>query len=155
MDKGKFSHTKDYSTTMFTTYSPFQLLNVEIYDKIKPYKKFLINNFGKISISINLPPERPVKSTILLPRPILVTELIISKRNFFNIISLDHASEIFSWIDHGFAPQTFWNICYGHARTAKVKGTDEIIGGLILWHGIVLIMMNIDGWKQKIVSFSR
>ncbi|RHZ58865.1 hypothetical protein Glove_367g29 [Diversispora epigaea] len=74
---------------------------------------------------------------------------------FSAIISEDHAAEISTWIDRksttysttyipykfelilrgsrdGFAPQTFWNICHGHAHTVvvtKVKGTDEIIGG--------------------------
>ncbi|RHZ85167.1 hypothetical protein Glove_71g62 [Diversispora epigaea] len=67
---------------------------------------------------------------------VLVTELPLrtkeSKETFSTIISEYHAAEISSWIDHGFAPQTFWNICHGHARTvvvAKIKGTDEIIGG--------------------------
>ncbi|RHZ81649.1 hypothetical protein Glove_117g113 [Diversispora epigaea] len=132
----------------------FQLLNIEIYDKIKPYKKILDKQLWEDINQHSFAPERPVKSTILPPRSISVTELP-PKESFSNIISEDHAAEISSWIDRktttysttnipykfelilrgtkdGFAPQTFWNICHGHARTvvvAKVKGTDEIIGG--------------------------
>ncbi|RHZ83760.1 hypothetical protein Glove_87g195 [Diversispora epigaea] len=116
----------------------FRLLNFEIFDKIKPYKKILDKQLWEDINQHSFAPERPN-----------------SKRIFFNIISLDHASEISSWIDcrtitysttnipykfelilrgttNGFAPQTFWNICHGHTCTvvvAKVKGTDEIIGG--------------------------
>ncbi|RHZ85097.1 hypothetical protein Glove_71g128 [Diversispora epigaea] len=137
----------------------FQLSNIEIYDKIKPYKKILDKQlWDDINQHLSIP-ERPVKSTILLPRSILVTELPprtnVPKETFSTIISEDHAAEISSWIDRktttysttnipykfelvlrgikdGFAPQTFWNICHGHARTvvvAKIRGTDEIIGG--------------------------
>ncbi|RHZ46457.1 hypothetical protein Glove_621g26 [Diversispora epigaea] len=137
----------------------FQLSNIEIYDKIKPYKRILDKQLWEdINQHLSIP-DRPVKSTILPPRSILVTELSPCtnepKESFSNIISEDHVTEISSWIDRktatyseannpykfelilrgtkdGFAPQTFWNICHGHARTivvAKVKGTDEIIGG--------------------------
>ncbi|RHZ86374.1 hypothetical protein Glove_51g99 [Diversispora epigaea] len=74
---------------------------------------------------------------------------------FSTIINEKHAAIISSWIDYkptsysllddpyvfelilrgsedGFAPRTFWDICHGHDNTiviAKVKGTEEIIGG--------------------------
>ncbi|RHZ85093.1 hypothetical protein Glove_71g120 [Diversispora epigaea] len=127
----------------------FQLSNIEIYDKIKPYKIILDKQLWKDIYQHLSIPDRPVQSTILPPRS------IETKESFSNIISEDHAAEISSWIDHktttysttnnpykfelilrgtkdGFAPQTFWNICHGHAHTvvvAKVKETDEIIGG--------------------------
>ncbi|RHZ87596.1 hypothetical protein Glove_33g274 [Diversispora epigaea] len=114
-----------------------------------------------------LAPDRPIKSIILPARSVMVTELpprtTELKESFSTIISEDHAAEISSWIDRktttysttnipytfelilrgtrdGFSPQTFWNICHGHACTivvAKVKGTDEIIGGYnpLAWDG--------------------
>ncbi|RHZ77462.1 hypothetical protein Glove_177g155 [Diversispora epigaea] len=104
-------------------------------------------------------PDRPVRSTILPPRSVLVTELSPRtekpRESFSTIISEEHAAKISTWIDHrettytltdfpykfelilrgtrdGFEPQTFWNICHGHSGAVvllKVKGTDEIIGG--------------------------
>ncbi|RHZ81564.1 hypothetical protein Glove_117g107 [Diversispora epigaea] len=76
-------------------------------------------------------------------------------KSFSTIISEDHTAEISTWINHntttytsnnnpyrfelilrgsqdGFAPQKFWDICHGHVNIvviAKVKATDEIIGG--------------------------
>ncbi|RHZ58628.1 hypothetical protein Glove_372g75 [Diversispora epigaea] len=134
----------------------FQLSNTEIYDRIQPYKKILDKQLWKdINQHIALP-DRPVKSVILPPRTTLITELPTrAKEPFSTIISKEHAAEISSWIDRktsnylttnipydfqlillgtrdGFAPQAFWNICNGHSNTvvvARVKGTDEIIGG--------------------------
>ncbi|RHZ54921.1 hypothetical protein Glove_421g89 [Diversispora epigaea] len=89
-------------------------------------------------------PERPVKSTILLPRSVLVTELppreepreptIISEEHahIHTLTNIPYNFELILCTLNGFAPQTFWNICHGHACTVvlvKVKGTDEIIGG--------------------------
>ncbi|RHZ85182.1 hypothetical protein Glove_71g10 [Diversispora epigaea] len=134
----------------------FHITKTEICDKIEPYKKILDKQLWEdINQHLSIP-DRPIKSTILSPRSILVTELPLrTNESSSNIISEDHAAEISSWIDRktttysktnipykfelilrgtkdGFEPQTFWNICHGHARTvvvAKVKGTDEIIGG--------------------------
>ncbi|RHZ44250.1 hypothetical protein Glove_749g2 [Diversispora epigaea] len=134
----------------------FQLSNIEIYDNIKPYKKILDEQLWEdINQHIALP-DRPVKSVILPPRTTLITELPHrTKEPFSTIISEEHAAEISAWIDRktsnylttnipydfqlillgtrdGFAPQTFWDICNGHSNTvvvARVKGTDEIIGG--------------------------
>ncbi|RHZ83543.1 hypothetical protein Glove_91g144 [Diversispora epigaea] len=133
----------------------FQLSNIEIYDNIKPYKKILDEQLWEdINQHIALPD--PVKSVILPPRTTLITELPHrTKEPFSTIISEEHAAEISAWIDRktsnylttnipynfqlillgtrdGFAPQTFWDICNGHSNTvvvARVKGTDEIIGG--------------------------
>ncbi|RHZ87530.1 hypothetical protein Glove_33g190 [Diversispora epigaea] len=122
----------------------FHITNIEIYDKIRPFRKILDKQLWQ-DIKLHLTvPDRPIKSIVLPPRTL-----------FSTIISEDHAAEISSWIDRktttysttnipykfelilcgtrdGFAPQTFWNICQDHACTivvAKVKGTDEIIGG--------------------------
>ncbi|RHZ85159.1 hypothetical protein Glove_71g168 [Diversispora epigaea] len=136
----------------------FQLSNIEIYDKIKPYKKILDKQLWEDINQHSFAPDRSVKSIILPARSVLVTELPPRtnepKESFSSIISEDHAAEISNWIDRkttthstntpykfemilrgtkdGSAPQTFWNICHGHAHTvvvAKVKGTDEILGG--------------------------
>ncbi|RHZ82479.1 hypothetical protein Glove_109g165 [Diversispora epigaea] len=137
----------------------FHISNIEIYDKIMPYKKILGKQLWEDIQQHLFAPDRPVESIILPARSILVTELPPRtnepKEPFSTIISEDHAVEISSWIDRktttystmnvpykfelvlrgtkdGFAPQTFWNICHGYSRTVvvvKVKGTDEIIGG--------------------------
>ncbi|RHZ70812.1 hypothetical protein Glove_266g25 [Diversispora epigaea] len=137
----------------------FHLTSIEVVDKIEPYKKILDKQLWKDINQHLLVPERPVKSIVLPPRSVLVTELPTRaeepRESFSTIISEEHAAEISTWIDRkttvytltnipykfelilrgtrdGFAPQTFWNICHGHAYTVvlvKVKGTDEIIGG--------------------------
>ncbi|RHZ77450.1 hypothetical protein Glove_177g129 [Diversispora epigaea] len=165
----------------------FYLSNIEVVDKIKPFKKMMDKQLWDDINQHLLIPDRPVMSTILPSRTILDRELpprieeprkslsdIISEENaafstiiskeyfstitsesFSTIISEQHAAEISTWIDRkktayaltnipydfelilrgtrdGFAPQTFWDICHGHACTVvlvKVKGTDEIIGG--------------------------
>ncbi|RHZ66618.1 hypothetical protein Glove_306g80 [Diversispora epigaea] len=114
---------------------------------------------------------------IVLPaRTILISELPNRLKELFStIISDDHAAEISSWIDrkntiypstnyphefqlifqasrNGFAPQTFWNMCHGHAGTVvivKVKGTDEIIGGYnpLMWDNTS------SGYKETKDSF--
>ncbi|RHZ72456.1 hypothetical protein Glove_242g112 [Diversispora epigaea] len=134
----------------------FYLSGIEVLDAIKPYKKILDKQLWEDINQHLLDPDRPVRSIILPARTTLVIELPPRiKEPFSTIISEEHASEISSWIDlkttkyssknnpyefqlilqgtrDGFAPQTFWNMCYGHAGTVvivKVKGTDEIIGG--------------------------
>ncbi|RHZ72486.1 hypothetical protein Glove_242g88 [Diversispora epigaea] len=140
----------------------FHLSSTEVLDVIKPYKKILDKQLWEDIIEYSLDPDRPVKSIILPARTISVTELPPrTKEPFSAIISEEHASEISSWIDRkttiysstnnpyefqlilqgtrdGFAPQTFWNMCHGHAGTVvivKIKGTDEIIGGYnpLMW----------------------
>ncbi|RHZ57831.1 hypothetical protein Glove_383g23 [Diversispora epigaea] len=87
----------------------FHLSSIEVVDKIEPFKKILDKQLWE-DINQYLIAERPIKSTILPPRSVLVIELP----------------------PHGFVPQTFWNMCHGPVCTVvlvKVKGTDEIIGG--------------------------
>ncbi|RHZ89667.1 hypothetical protein Glove_13g80 [Diversispora epigaea] len=125
----------------------FHISNAEIFDKIRPYKKILDRYSSKSSSS------RPTtRSTVVTELPSRAEE---PKEPFSTIISEEHAAEISSWIDRktttysatnipykfelilsgtrdGFAPQTFWNICHGHAKTVvvvKVKMTDKILGG--------------------------
>ncbi|RHZ73051.1 hypothetical protein Glove_233g16 [Diversispora epigaea] len=131
----------------------FHITSIEIYDKIRPFKKILDKQLWKDINQYLAAPDRPIKAIILPARSFLNAEL--PPEPFSTIISEDHTAEISSWIDRktttystknipykfekilcgtkdGFAPQTFWNICHGHAHTivvAKVKGTDEIIGG--------------------------
>ncbi|RHZ70824.1 hypothetical protein Glove_266g12 [Diversispora epigaea] len=137
----------------------FYLSGIEVLDKIKPYKRILDKQLWNDIDQHLIAPERPVISTILPPRSVLATELPTraeEPREYFStIISEEHAAEISTWINRretaynltnipykfelilrgtrdGFAPQTFWNMCHGHASTVvlvKVKGTDEIIGG--------------------------
>ncbi|RHZ87678.1 hypothetical protein Glove_33g35 [Diversispora epigaea] len=150
-------------------------------DKIRPYKKILDKQLWQ-DIKLHLiVPERPIKSIILPARSVLVTELPPRANNpkvtFSTIISEDHAAEISSWIDRktstysttnvpykfelilcgtrdGFAPQTFWNICHGHACTiivVKVKGTHEILGG---YNPLAWDNKNIkDQWMETKDSF--
>ncbi|RHZ76327.1 hypothetical protein Glove_199g41 [Diversispora epigaea] len=134
----------------------FHISNTDIIDKISPYKMILDKQLWK-DIKLHMAvPDRPVKSNVLPARSVLVTELPPrTEEPFSTIISEQHIAEISTWIDRkttnystknipykfelilngttdGFAPQTFWNICHGHANTVvvvKVKGTDEILGG--------------------------
>ncbi|RHZ88266.1 hypothetical protein Glove_24g54 [Diversispora epigaea] len=93
-----------------------------------------------------------------LTQKILVAELFTrttAANTLSTIITYEHVAEISSWIDresrtysltytpYDFQlilrgsinrsdPQTFWDICHGHASTVvimKVKGTEEILGG--------------------------
>ncbi|RHZ83327.1 hypothetical protein Glove_97g94 [Diversispora epigaea] len=137
----------------------FHISTTDIFDKVRPYKKLLDKQLWLDINQYLLAPARPVKSIILPARSGLVTELSPradeSKEHFSAIISKDHIAEISSWIDcktttyttsnipykfklilsgtrDFFSPETFWNICHGHAKTVvvvKIKGTDEILGG--------------------------
>ncbi|RHZ89650.1 hypothetical protein Glove_13g184 [Diversispora epigaea] len=134
----------------------FHISNTEIFDKIRPYKKLLDKQLWSDINQHLVAPDQPVKSIILPARFTLVTKLPPrTKERLSTIISEKHAAEISSWIDRktttysttnipykfelilsgtrdGNAPETFWKICHGHAKTVvvvKVKGTDEILGG--------------------------
>ncbi|RHZ77530.1 hypothetical protein Glove_177g141 [Diversispora epigaea] len=159
----------------------FHLSSIEVVDKIEPYRKILDKQLWKDINQHLLIPDRPVKSIILPPRSVLVTELPPHaekpREPFSTIISDEHAAEISTWIDRretaynltnipykfelilrgtrdGFAPQTFWNMCHGHACTVvlvKVKGTDEIIGG---YNPLAWDNSNIDDeWMETKDSF--
>ncbi|RHZ87650.1 hypothetical protein Glove_33g213 [Diversispora epigaea] len=161
----------------------FHITIIEIYDKIRPYKKILDKQLWEDINQHLAAPDRLIKSNILPARSVLVTELPPRtnepKEPFSTIISEDHAAEISNWIDRktatysttnipykfelilrgtrdGLAPQTFWNICHGHVCTivvAKVKGTDEIIGGYnpLTWDNTLNGNSNI--WMETNDSF--
>ncbi|RHZ44241.1 hypothetical protein Glove_750g36 [Diversispora epigaea] len=121
----------------------FQISNLELMDKVKPYEKILDKQLWN---DLNQQSDQPIESTILPPRLIL---------SFSTIINEEHAAMISSWIDNqltsyssrnnpyefqlilrgskdGFAPRTFWETCDGHDNTiviTKVEGTNECIGG--------------------------
>ncbi|RHZ88393.1 hypothetical protein Glove_23g97 [Diversispora epigaea] len=136
----------------------FNLSSIEVVDKIKPYKKIIDKQLWEDINQHLLIPDRPIKSTILPPRSVLVIELPPRAQEprepFSTIISEEHAAKISAWIDRkttaytltnipykfelilrgtrdGFAPQTFWNICHGHVCTVVIVNaaeTDEIVG---------------------------
>ncbi|RHZ77532.1 hypothetical protein Glove_177g143 [Diversispora epigaea] len=159
----------------------FHLSNIEVVDKIKPFKKIIDKQLWDDINQRLLIPDRPVGTTILPPRSVLVTGLPPRaekpREPFSTIISDEHAAEISTWIDRretaynltnipykfelilcgtrdGFAPQTFWNICHGHACTVvlvKVKGTDKIIGG---YNPLAWDNDNVNNkWMETIDSF--
>ncbi|RHZ72451.1 hypothetical protein Glove_242g115 [Diversispora epigaea] len=140
----------------------FHLSSADIWNKVESYKKILDKQLWKDLMQHFMSPDQPIKSIILPARTVLVPELPArSKEPFSTIISDEHVAEISSWIDRknttypstnypyefqlilrgskdGFAPETFWDICHGHASTViiiKIKGTDEIIGGYnpLMW----------------------
>ncbi|RHZ59332.1 hypothetical protein Glove_364g37 [Diversispora epigaea] len=159
----------------------FHISNIEIYYKIRPYKKILDKQLWEDINQHMVDPDRPVKSVILSARSVIVTELPPRanepKIPFSTIISEEHAAEISTWIDHkttpytstnipyefklilrgsrdGFAPQTFWDMCHGHASTVvfmKVKGTNEILGGYnpLMWDNTTTI----SGFEETKDSF--
>ncbi|RHZ89527.1 hypothetical protein Glove_13g149 [Diversispora epigaea] len=99
--------SKENFLTLKTTLQPclsliryFHISNIEIFDKIRPYKKLLDK---QLWLDINqhmIAPDRPVKSIILPARSTLVIELPLrieeSKEQFSTIISEEHAAEISS-----------------------------------------------------------
>ncbi|RHZ89533.1 hypothetical protein Glove_13g144 [Diversispora epigaea] len=154
----------------------FHISNTEIFDKIRPYKKLLDKQLWLDITQHMIAPDRPVKSIILPARSTSVIELPLrteeSKEPFSKIISEEHAAEISNWIDHkifrmfyystenipykfelilsgtrdGFAPQTFWNICHGHAKTVVMETKDSFIFSLkngIIQNSILSRVQNI------------
>ncbi|RHZ60540.1 hypothetical protein Glove_352g41 [Diversispora epigaea] len=134
----------------------FHIPGTDVLKKIKPYKKILDKQLWEDLNQYLIDPDLPVKSIILPPRTILVRELPTrTTEPLSTIITYEHVAEISSWVDrksstysltntpyefqlilrgsvNGFAPQTFWDTCHGHASTVviiKVKGTEEILGG--------------------------
>ncbi|RHZ87576.1 hypothetical protein Glove_33g200 [Diversispora epigaea] len=125
MDQKKFSHIKNHFTTM-PRY--FHITNIEIYDKISPYKKILGKQLWEDIKQHLTVSDRPIKSIILPARLVFVTELLPrTTEPFSTIISENHAAEI------------------------SIKGTDEIIGG---YNSLALDNSNIgDKWMKTKDSF--
>ncbi|RHZ77535.1 hypothetical protein Glove_177g146 [Diversispora epigaea] len=108
----------------------FQLSNIEVVDKIKPFKKIIDKQLWDDINQRLLIPDRPVGTTILPPRTILDRELpprteepresfstIISEElaveeSFSTIITENHAAEISTWIDRKEVTYDFTNIPY-------------------------------------------
>ncbi|RHZ77531.1 hypothetical protein Glove_177g142 [Diversispora epigaea] len=86
----------------------FHLSSIEVVDKIEPYRKILDKQLWK-----------DINQHLLIPK----ISFEKPRESFSIIITEEHAAKISTWIDHGFAPQTFWNMCHGY------PGTDEIIRG--------------------------
>ncbi|RHZ87550.1 hypothetical protein Glove_33g16 [Diversispora epigaea] len=91
----------------------FHIRNIEIYDKVRPYKKILDKQLWEDINQHLVAPDRPIKSNILPARSVLVTELPPRTTDHFsNIISEDHAAEISSWIDRKTATYSTTNVPY-------------------------------------------
>ncbi|RHZ76552.1 hypothetical protein Glove_196g46 [Diversispora epigaea] len=159
----------------------FHIPGTDVLNKVKPYKKILDKQLWEDLKQYLKAPDKPVKSIILKPRTILAKELPTrtteQAKPLSTIITYENVAEISSWIDrksstysltstphefqlilrgskNGFAPQTFWFICHGHASTVvimKVKGTNEILGG---YNPLAWDRSNIhDSWKNTNDSF--
>ncbi|RHZ81886.1 hypothetical protein Glove_117g127 [Diversispora epigaea] len=143
----------------------FHLSADEVRHSIKPYKKILDEQLWK-DINFHLSSPKQYVKSIILPA-----------RSFSAIISEFHKAEISTWIHRdttiytslnypyrfelilrgsrdGFSPQTFWNVCHNHARTvlvAKVRGTDEILGGYnpLIWDNSITS----GQWMETVDSF--
>ncbi|RHZ44224.1 hypothetical protein Glove_750g42 [Diversispora epigaea] len=154
----------------------FHISNLELMDKVKPYKKIIDRQLWNDLKQHFIIPDRPVESIILPPRLILTQELPTRiNEPFSTIINEEHAAIISSWIDNrttsysfinnpyefqlilrgskdGFAPRTFWDICNGHSNTivvVKIEGTNEIVGGFnpVAWSNTR------NGWVRTDKSF--
>ncbi|RHZ81792.1 hypothetical protein Glove_117g318 [Diversispora epigaea] len=124
----------------------FQFSHEHIVEKIYPYQQILEKNFMLDILKYYISPNENISSAILPPRNIFqITSSVISN---------EHATEIASWIDKkeaaydfinpydfnlilrgsrdGFGKDVFWNLCDRKTNivvVARVKGTDEIVGG--------------------------
>ncbi|RIB27093.1 hypothetical protein C2G38_2138004 [Gigaspora rosea] len=135
----------------------FQIPGDEVLDKIRPYKKILEENLWDDIMANLVSPNKPVTSTILLPRKTLTTPLPPRKSISIpsSIINLEHAVEISSWIDRrstiyditeipyefklllrgsrdGFDAKPFHKLCDnipGLIVVIKVENSNEILGG--------------------------
>ncbi|RIB18505.1 hypothetical protein C2G38_2184409 [Gigaspora rosea] len=134
----------------------FQIPADEVLDKIRPYKKILEKNLWDDIMAKLASPNKPVTSTILLPRKKLTTQLPPRKSMSIpsSIMNLEHAVEISSWIDQrstsyditeipyefklllrgsrdGFDVKTFHKLCdniHGLIVVIKVENSNEILG---------------------------
>ncbi|RHZ84212.1 hypothetical protein Glove_84g33 [Diversispora epigaea] len=128
-DADDFTSLKESALVSLVKRDDLRMKEIRIWDYII---KWELRLFTQTLMYLSIP-DRPVKSTILPPRSVLVTELPLRtnepKETFSTIISEDHAAEISGWIDRkttthsatntpdnfelilcgkdGFAPQTF------------------------------------------------
>ncbi|GES77296.1 hypothetical protein GLOIN_2v1776268 [Rhizophagus clarus] len=153
----------------------YSLSSEEFVKKVRPYRKLLNQKFYENLLNSYLDPNyEPEKENILLPRNLIIDELIETKIVNLNIISI-----ISRWIDKvdfnskfsylrelylpykfdlilrgsqaGFAPEKFHKLCDNKPNTVtfiKVRGTEEILGGYnpFIWK-------TYGGWGQSLDSF--
>ncbi|RHZ60550.1 hypothetical protein Glove_352g31 [Diversispora epigaea] len=155
----------------------FHIPGTDVWSKVKPYKKILDKQLWEDLKQNFMAPDKPLKSIILPPRTILMPTATFSV-----IITYEHVAEISSWIDcksspysltnipyefqlilrgstNGFAPQTFWDTCHGHASTVvimKVKETEEILGGYnpLAWNSNAADTGSGGRWEKTDDSFT-
>ncbi|RIB09216.1 hypothetical protein C2G38_2146673 [Gigaspora rosea] len=146
----------------------FQISSENVINNLQPYRRILDDNLWDDIMKRLLLPNNPISSLILPPRVVLTQTLPPrTTEPFSTIINEAHAAEITSWIDEkadeytttnnpyefklllrgtrdGFTPASFWNLCDKQTNlvvVAKIKGTDEILGGY-----------NPVGWDKPIIS---
>ncbi|RHZ60548.1 hypothetical protein Glove_352g32 [Diversispora epigaea] len=171
-NKGNFTTLKTTLQQCLPLIRYFHIPGIDFLKKIKPYKKILDKQLWEDLTQYFIAPDQPVESIILPPRTSFVQELPTrTTEPISTIITYEHVAEISSWIDrksstysltntpyefqlilrgsvNGFAPQTFWDTCHGHASTVviiKVKGTEEILGSYnpLIWDS------NIAGYNHR------
>ncbi|RHZ60998.1 hypothetical protein Glove_350g21 [Diversispora epigaea] len=155
----------------------FNISSIDVLDKLFPYQQIFE---PKLWLDINtklMAPDRPISSTILPPRKIL-TKTLPTRNTLFHlssqIITVEHALEISSWIDKkeiaytennpyefellvkgsrdGFDVKTIYEICDKISNTViilKVEGTGEILGGYNPFE-----WSKDNGWKVTQDSFT-
>ncbi|RHZ89663.1 hypothetical protein Glove_13g271 [Diversispora epigaea] len=136
----------------------FQISSENIVEKLLPYQQILDKKLWNDILKYSMAPNKTITSKILPPRKIFTTQLPNRGYTFqitSSIINIEQATEITSWVDKkevaydinnnpyefnlilrgsrdGFEPEVFWNLCDRKTNViviAKVKNTDEIIGG--------------------------
>ncbi|RHZ43523.1 hypothetical protein Glove_1033g11 [Diversispora epigaea] len=136
----------------------FQISSENIVEKLFPYQQILDKKLWDDILKYSMAPNKAITSKILPPRKIITTQLPSRGYTFqitSTIINIEQASKISSWIDKkdvtyeinnnpyefslilrgsrdGFKSKVFWNLCDRKTNViviAKIKDTDEIIGG--------------------------
>ncbi|RHZ67409.1 hypothetical protein Glove_301g22 [Diversispora epigaea] len=151
----------------------FHLSSIEVVDKIKPYKKIIDKQLWEDINQHLLIPDRPVKSTILPPRSVLVIELppraeepresfplIISeepRESFSTIITEKHAAEISTWIDRNTTAYTLTNIPYKFELI--LRGTRDGFAPQTFWnicHGYdcTVVLVKVSGTDEIIGGYN-
>ncbi|RHZ89607.1 hypothetical protein Glove_13g230 [Diversispora epigaea] len=133
----------------------FQISSESFVEKVFPYQQILDKKLWDDILKYSMAPNKSFASKISPPpRKIIATQL--PNRGYISsIITKEQATEIVSWIDRkkvayevnnnpyelnlilrgsrdGFEKKVFWNLCDQKINVvvvAKVKDTDEIIGG--------------------------
>ncbi|RHZ89546.1 hypothetical protein Glove_13g254 [Diversispora epigaea] len=136
----------------------FQISGENIMEKVFPYRQILDENLWADILNYSMAPNKTITSKILPPRKIFATQLPNRGYTFqitSSIINIEQATEMAFWVDKkevtydinnnpyefnlilrgsrdGFQHEVFWDLCDLKTNVivvAKVKDTDEIIGG--------------------------